>query len=356
MSIDIADLLPGDLVFPYTGTDLATSVPGHVMIVGKADRMGIATQIHQVAKSMTNSIAETGSQRERLVPNSAKAAGVSGTRKGVLRCKDDALRSAAAALALTWQSYLKLGFADVRRNHAVLFETKHANRMARVAELQQHFFQTGMFRAIKYAARRKGYLCYPGESGESGQGMFCSMFVVICYQVAGISNYVHPAEVSNPLLRVSDKKMSHEDLESVKKAMSARCDDKELNHYVRHTLALKERNHYRLADVTGTDPKPKQKGLHYQPSISYWDFRKAPSIAGFDWASHITLGMMVDAKVVMPQGLYDSLAADEAGWQDMGDLTGRQDFEQSADIKERAQAHHQEMMNRQKGWLTTGLR
>ena len=223
MSIDIAKLLPGDIVFPYTGVDLAIpgTNAGHVMIVGATDKAGIATQIHQVAKSMTNTVADTGSQRERLVPNSPKPPGMSSSRKRVVRCRNENLRQDAARLALYWQRWFQFGFSDNRRTNATVFENMRSSKSAaeRVSDLRAHFRETGMFRAIKYAARRNGFLCYPNESGESGQGMYCSMFVAICYQVAGISDVVRTADVSDPLLRVSDKKMSEKDLTRVRKQM-----------------------------------------------------------------------------------------------------------------------------------------
>jgi hypothetical protein len=371
MSINIADLEPGDIVFPYSGVDLSVkgTPTGHVMIVGEADKAGIATQIHQVAKSMTNTLADTGTQRERLIPNSPKSDGVSGSRKRILRCRNTELARHAARLALYWQRWFQLGFSDVRRANATYYEdqyrknaeNEHGNNAARhVAGLRRHFFETGMFRAIKYAARREGFLSYPGESGESGQGMFCSMFVVVCYQVAGLRDVVKTADVSDRLLRVSDKKMEAKDLKEIKawveKNSAGKCNWVDWELYRRHTLALKERNHYELDSFEEAESRGgRRKKLVYQPSILYWDFKKAPSILGFDWAQAITKGMMVDAKIVMPRGLYDSLVDDKAGWRDMGDLVGPQHFEKPEDIQNRAKQLADEMAQRRKTWVKHGV-
>lgn len=361
MPIDISDLEPGDVVFPYTGVDLSVwgTKTGHVMLVGEGDRDQVATQIHQVGTSMTTPKPVAGSQRERLVPNSPKADGESASRKRILRCRKDKLRRNAARLALYWQRWFKMGFAERRRNNGVIFEEHNDIDAGHLVDaLRGEFRRTGMFRAVKYAARRDGYLSYPDESGEAGQGMFCSMFVTICYQVAGLLDVVHPADVADRKLRVSDKKMTEKDLSSVSKQMHKQgmaCSQQDWNAFARHTLALNDRNHYELKGFESDDPGKKSKKLEYVPSLMYWNFKAAPSIEGFDWVGHITEGMMVDAKIVMPLGLYRSLLDDKAGWRDMGDLVGEQRFENPDHVKERAVRLHDEALWRQKTWLKSGV-
>jgi hypothetical protein len=359
VAIDISDLLPGDLVFPYTGIDL--SLPGtnavHAMMVGPADELGIATQIHQVGNGMMAPPPQAGSQRERLIPNTLKKDGESSSRKRIMRCRNEALRQRAAELASHWQSEYKLAFSDSRRDNGVQFESKHDAAADKpdilVAKLQEKFRQTGRFRAIKYATRRNGFLSYPGEAG-AGNGMYCSMFVAICYQVAGLNDVVRAASINERMTRVSDKKMSEKDLAAVAKQMKKgkfSCQPSDFNAYARYTLALNERNHYDLKDYEAGPASPKLKTIDYEPSLMYWNFDVAPSIDAFKWESNITKGMMIDAKIVMPRGLYFSLLADQDGWKDMGDLVGAQHFEKPEDTRARAEARHSAALDRQKAWL-----
>lgn len=352
MAIDIGSVEPGDLIFTYDAADLANpgTPTGHVMLVGAEDKAGVVTQIHQVRKSMANQ--NSGTQRERLIPNTPKAPGVSGSRKRVLRCKNRALAQRAAKQALYWQRWFQLEFSEDRITNATFFEKKFSSET--VARLREHFETTGKYRAIKYAARREGFLCYPDEEGESGKGMFCSMFVVICYQVAGLEDYVKPAKYTDTMLRISDKKMSPDDCRKVKAKLvtdnPSGCGDLEFQRYESYTQKLKEANPYGLDHFEESEPGARRKKLVYRPSIEYWDFAKG-SISSANWAGIVTAGMMVDAKVVMPRGLYDSLAADGDGWEDLGDLTGAQKFEAADDVKARATNLLAESALRRQSWV-----
>jgi hypothetical protein len=353
MAIDISQVEPGDLVFTYTGTDLATpnQSTGHVMIVGAEDAAQVVTQIHQVRKSMSNDF--PGTQRERLVPNSAKDPGVSGSRKRILRCKDSNLARCAARQALYWQRWFQLDFSEQRIADATSFEQKYSGEM--LARLRSHFDSTGKYRAIKYAARRNSFLCYPDREGNSGKGMFCSMFVVICYQVAGLEDYVTPARHTDTMLRISDKKMAPDDCRKVKEKLVSDgptgCSALDFSGYEQYTQRLKDSNPYGLDNMEEREAGVRRKKLVYRPSIEYWDFKKCPSIGAANWAGIFTKGMMVDSKIVMPRGLYDSLLDDGDGWKDMGDLTGKQSFEDDKAVKARATNLAGEMAQRRLNWV-----
>lgn len=357
MPIDIINVEPGDLIFTYTGADLAIpgTPTGHVMIAGQADLAGIATQIHQVRSSMSNPY--SGSQRERLVPNSAKGTGVSASRKRILRCRSRELAAVAARLALYWQRWFQLEFSETRVTNATYFEQKpRSGATALVADLRSQFAATGKFRAIKYAARRNGFLSYPDEEGKSGKGMFCSMFVAICYQIAGLGDYVNAADYTDSMLRISDKKMRTKDCSSIKKTLvddkkSGCCKSADFEAYKTYTQNLRDQqNLYELGNFVGGKAGARQKKVSYRPSIEYWKFEKGP-IGSADWARIFTKGMMVDAKIVMPRGLYDSLVDDPDGWIDLGDLTGEQKFEDPTDIKARAELLSQDMARQRQSWV-----
>lgn len=80
--------------------------------------------------------------------------------------------------------------------------------------------EQGKFRAIKCAARRKYALC-PGDddTASNGRGLTCTMFAILCYQVAGLADRVNAFETPNPLHRVSDEKMDGIGLERLERVL-----------------------------------------------------------------------------------------------------------------------------------------
>jgi hypothetical protein len=145
----------------------------------------------------------------------------------------------------------------------------------------------------------------------------------------------------DPMVRVSDKRMSPEELSGfgsyfsqclLKKGRSG-LDWEAYRGYIGN---LHEANPYNLVDVDAKQtaaqvrnavrPHKEKKplpGVKYQPSIDYWDHDKGGEISAFDWATNITNGMMLDAKVVTPPALLMCLLADENKvWADLGELQG----------------------------------
>lgn len=272
----------------------------------------------------------------------------------MLRCNVEELRGRAAKLALRIERWFQLDFAEDRIAAATIFESKRDAGTV-LTDLRKHFDETGKFRAIKYAARRNSFLCYPDEKGRHGNGMFCSMFVVLCYQIAGLEDYVKAAPHTDTLLRISDKKMRPKDFKQIEKDVvkgkPGSCDRTDFTGYHAYTEKLREDDPYQLGSVAENEPGKRRSKFEYRPSIDYWDFSKCPSIATANWAGIVTAGMMVDSKIVMPRGLYDSLVADGAGWTDMGDLTGKQDFEDLAFITQRAKELAAESEVRRQSWV-----
>lgn len=105
---------------------------------------------------------------------------------------------------------LAMPYSNHRRRFAMAHEEMSGDSM--VATHRKLFDEVGKFRAIKFTARRNGDLIYPSETDpriEGNRGMFCSMFVVVCYQVAGLESLVRVAPSG---LRVSDKCTAKRDL------------------------------------------------------------------------------------------------------------------------------------------------
>jgi hypothetical protein len=292
-----AQLLPGDLLFTCQG-DTTQHVSIVTSLAGDAVR-----EVHQV--------------------NSQQ--GYVGLHENdvnlplgffVFRCQDQGLASKAAAWALRWVNESPAPFALHRYKMAVEFQKQHEEDL--VPTQRKLFDQSGKFRAIKYAARRNAQLIYPSEKDpriKDNRGMFCSMFVVVCYQVAGLADLVDAAPEG---LYVSDKKMEKKDIKTYKKRCAASVNQADLYKFEMYLGHLKEIDPYSLGE---RKPKGvvKVRKMEYTPSLEYWN-GKASNVESCNWPNLITKGMMVDSKVIMPMGLLASLVDDKETWSDMGFL------------------------------------
>ena len=306
-------LIPGDLIFRYTGEQLL-----HVSIVTSVDNeTGAADHAHQV-----NDAALTGLHETTVSTSMASDL--------VVRCRNATLRKAAADFARRWTE-LTMPYSSHRRTAATAHEQKSGGNV--VAVHRKLFDQVGKFRAIKFAARRSGDLIYPSEKDPriaGNRGMYCSMFVAVCYQVAGLQELVAEAPEG---MRVSDKSTTRKDLKHSAKAFRdvAVPDRHEFECYLG---TLTEVDPYKLHDFGSADANLVAKavgeakkrrpekgfGTTYKPSLAFWRSERC-SIAACSWPQHITKGMMLDAKVIMPDGMLKCLLDDPDGWEVVGILT-----------------------------------
>jgi hypothetical protein len=307
-----ADLQPGDLIVWKMGESDASHVE---MFTGGSHFPD--TSIHAVntpAKDMT-----------RVMPTSFSAA----SYKHAFRCLNADQVRKAIKYATQWAQYenrydkpridVKTAYRQMHRNLGT-----PAPQIA--AEMQRLFWTKGRFRAIKYAARRASILCYPGDDGESGHGMTCCMFAILCNQVAGIASHVNKLDSAQPFVRVSDKKMSPEDLRVLQKMMAIQGFPAGVfMEYQQYVQGLKEQNEYQInwevaqkAAVQKGPSAQKKVGFTYYPSILMW--RDPTTFATFDWSHAITPGMQLDAKIANPQHVWDSLTANIADWDYRGSM------------------------------------
>ncbi|MGZ8469678.1 MAG: hypothetical protein ACXW61_09100 [Gemmatirosa sp.] len=321
--IPLSDVRPGDLLFnvfvrkdELTGELHPAGVSGHVTICTFAND-ALVLMTHQVDGKQLK-----GTWEDQLRPPAATA----GNQVLVMRCHGSRELAAEAALwARSWDKFL-LPFGSRRRDNATLFEGDAAGEEL-VAKHRKLFATRAKYRAIKYAARRLGYLCYPGAE-DDGQGLFCSMFVSIAYQVAGLvrAGAVTAAGREDLHLRITDKRMPPSAIARVAASLPNAPSALDVASFTGYSAALREPNPYGLRGVPPAEAaEPAKKGppgVGYLPSLAFWRFDRHPSIEGFPWAAHVTEGMMVDAKVIMPQGLLASLRADPASWQTLGFVTG----------------------------------
>jgi len=310
-----ADLLPGDLIFKYSGDQLL-----HVSIVTSTHADGAADHAHHVNDASLIGLHETV---------------VSTASNLVVRCRNDMLRKCAASYAQKW-TQLTMPYSNFRRRQATVHATKVQHDV--VASHRKLFDQVGKYRAIKFAARRNGDLIYPSEKDariEGNRGMFCSMFVAVCYQVAGLEALVEAAPNG---MRVSDKSTALRDLSSsawkdIRKATGVPKED--VTQFQVYLSCLKDVDPYVLfgdpnakaveeavkAAKTPEKPRFRLFGSDYTPSLAYW--RGKGPVATCDWKQHITKGMMLDAKVIMPEGMLSCLMedmGDGGGWEILGIL------------------------------------
>jgi len=307
-----ADLQPGDLIVWKMGESEAS----HVEIFTGGSHFA-ETSIHAVntpAKDMT-----------RVMPTSFSAA----SYKHVFRCLNGAQVAKAVKFASQWAQY-ENRYDKPRIDVKTAYRQMHRNLgtpSSRVtAEMTKLFWEKGRFRAIKYAARRSSILCYPGDDGQSGHGMTCCMFAILCYQVAGIAKQVNKLDPAQPRTRVSDKKMNANDLGVLEKMMALqRFPHGVFIEYKQYVQGIQENNEYHIDWAKAGKPEvqkgpsaPKKVGFEYFPSIMMW--RDPSTFATFDWSSAVTPGMMLDAKIANPQHVWDSLTANSADWDFRGSM------------------------------------
>ena len=311
-----SDLQAGDLVIWKMGEGSANHVELYTGTSHFTD-----TSIHAVyapAKDMT-----------RVMPTSFSGA----QHKHIFRCLKPHMAADVVALASSWARYenrydkpridVKTAFRDMHRNMGTTDDE--------MAILMIHrFMDVGRFRAIKYAARRSGVLCYPGDDGNSGHGMTCCMFAILCFQVAGIASQVNRLDPAQPLTRVSDKKMDANDLVTLKRHMSMLgFPSKVYYEYAHYVGRIQEQNEYRIDWAKAGKPEvqkgpatPKQAGFTFYPSILMWN--DPQQFGAFDWPAAITPGMMLDAKIANPQHVWDSLRGDPEHWNYVGSMVAEQ--------------------------------
>ncbi len=330
----LSDLREGDLLFSLMPPSME---PSHVAIVtGKAGE-GAVRQVHVVEDIRANL---SGLHENDVVPENYL----------VYRCRREALAKSAAAYATKWMS-VPAPYSTLRAAIAKEHEKKHGGEGDLVAEHRRLFQQGGKFRAIKYAARRDGDLVTVGErdSIAGNKGMFCSMFVVICFQVAGLE---HLVEAAAPGTIVSDKRMTLKDRAAFDKHAKGIASPEDQNEFGVYLDRLHNVDPYELdTDATrfrakGQDRKRPFIRQKYVPSLQFW--RGGPrSVSTCDWPALLTEGMLVDAKVIYPRGLVESLQADPHGWKLMGIVTGERKFsEVVADKKQRMNAHQEEIVRK----------
>lgn len=269
-----------------------------------------------------------------LIP-AVKPVGIAQTGQAlqrVLRCNREELAGKAGNYAKRWSQY-KMPFATQREGFADSFERRFDSASDIVNRHRDLFHQQGKYRAIKYAARRNGPLSYPTDEDNIGKGMFCSMFVVVCFQVAGLEGVVK-AHAGDANHRVSDKKMTDDQWKAFAKDSDAGWLDRV--RYGNYLQKLKSLDPYDFPAIAKHPDQPvgqRKPGVSYTPGIACWDFSQEKSIQSVHWSQYLTTGMKVDCKIIHPTGLFASLMDDSTQWSDKGILSGAADHSESLAAK-----------------------
>ena len=112
-------------------------------------------------------------------PSKLMATGLKTADMLVYRCLKDDLALEAYAAALKWIKYM-VPYDQERKTLKEAYRNLAGDRKDIVSLMKLLFVTHGIFRAIKYTARRDEILCYPSD-GESSRGLTCTMFVILCY-------------------------------------------------------------------------------------------------------------------------------------------------------------------------------
>ncbi len=311
----ISELKPGDVIFTMLGQKppaLHTQ-----MFVGQAHFQ--ATTLHAV----------DGGKFSKLMATSLRA----DENALVFRCiGNDGLVSKATKHAFRWAQYetpydqerkiLKEGY----RNYISV-----TGQDRNIPALQSTLFKTiGKFRAIKYAARRNGILCYPNDEGGS-RGLTCTMFVILCYQVAGIGRSVRKThQFPGGMVRVSDKKLNTEEQKMLDLLVDKHLlNAQDVRQYKDYLRKIQSGNEFEIDwSVAARDPStrpasPRRAGYQYVPSILCWDHPTA--ISAFNFGAAMTPALLVDAKITTSDQLRICMEADRRNWECKGYIdTGEQ--------------------------------
>lgn len=350
MSIPVNELRPGDLIFTYNigptandnlGIGEGTVRAGHVSMVTHVD--GPAVQVsHSVdmppsfkAAAFTPNTLKAGDTRPRHYGGYRQAdQRVASWRGGAittdLRIDETQITRAravryigrkpfvadAVSLATRWVG-MEVPYSRERCSAAEYEERPFKSAAAFVEAQRQRFFRDGIFRIIKYAARRDTFLSYPKSADDAGQGMFCSMFVAVCLQVAAVKAFVD-TETPTATSRISDKKLgagAFADLQQTYGAGRAYAVTQDLARYGEYT----RRGDASIVARPGSEGKA---GVQYRASIEFWKPGTQVSISNFAWAEHLTSGLMLDPKLIHPTGLFACLTSDAENWSDLGHVVG----------------------------------
>jgi len=293
------------------------------------------TQIYSGDSHYQESIIHAVNDPTRNGPQQLMATGLKTADMLVYRCRNGSLAYDAYTAALRWVRYLvpydqdRKMVKEAYNNKMAMAEISGKDKV--VSHMKLLFQEHGIFRAIKYTARRHEILCYPSD-GESQRGLTCTMFVILCYQAAALADHVKTTEEmgdGSPLTRISDKKMSLDDRQRLRLlAQNPKngVDPADVSAFEQYVGLLQSSNEYSIKwnsdeewrSAPTRTPNPRLKGYQYFPSILCW--KGKPSITAFDFASAMTAGMMVDAKIATSEQLRLCMEADKVGWQCLGYL------------------------------------
>ena len=249
----LSDLQIGDVLFTFVGE----KPPALHTQIYTADSHFKQTILHAVDDSRPGG------------PSKLMATGIKTQDMLVYRCKRGHLAYEAWAMALRWARFL-VPYDHERKNLKEAYRNTIIDMGEEdVVERMALLFQThGIFRAIKYTARREEIVCYPTD-GDGSKGLTCTMFVILCYQAAALQRCVLTTQEVCPgsnMVRVSDKKMTSEELAVLDKLTTMpknKLNVDDLHFYKDYVMKLQSGNEYQIDwDLAGTGSRPSANPSH----------------------------------------------------------------------------------------------
>ena len=212
----------------------------------------------------------------------------------VFRCKDRALAEKAAQIAVRVSELSPLIKFDVFRlqvaDGVVVEYDSLCNKD--IDEIYGSFRKKGIFRAIKFTARRNIGLIKDRQNTRS-KGLFCSFAVCLFYQIAGFQKLVRAADDKNTWPSNTNISMSGSLVDKIG----------------RRTFEMYKKN-----------IKHKKEAIEAIDKVSammFWEGQKIDSMEDKDFEDLITKAFMIDSKMATTDILLESLRMDQEHWNEI---------------------------------------
>ncbi|MGA2655026.1 MAG: hypothetical protein ABSF18_03480 [Gammaproteobacteria bacterium] len=280
----------------------------------------------------------------------------------VVRCNNPEIRARANALALQWAAY-QLPYDSIRQSKIAELEMKTVSQLSkqnpRYNELElaakkneaifenaeQAFTRTGVYKMIKYAARRDTAAMLPDELGGK-RGFRCSMFACLVYQIACMGQLVASRNIKEQGWG-SDKYADPQRIADLARPHGLNSINP-FYYYQRHRFI----EHYREYVESLQQRLHKQPPAHLKPAaIEAWDFEHNGDPATYNFDPLMPKSLKVDASLVTSGSLWYGIAHDQSKgfWSVAGvlpkenvpKLSPEERLEASGDLKKRAETGQQ---------------
>jgi len=250
----------------------------------------------------------------------------------VFRCKNQDLAIQAAYMAIEHSRKRDITYDEDRFENTISFDFSFLsfdNPVQEVAKAVHELFHfSGLFRAVKFLARRDMHLIQPPFLKEKKErGLRCAYATVLMYQMAALEGFVHPQDPTEgkwPSNKHADKR------EVVQ--LQEKIGEKTLERYMEFLratpmkvaveelrLVYSHRASYFFSCMPANRSFLRGKEGHVM-AMEYWKGENIDELSEADFERLLTYAMKVDAKYVSAETLVEILYDDEESWELLGIL------------------------------------